>query len=110
MSDNQISDALKIMDIGESPITGRIYPKKEIENALKQLQEQIDSDTGCYGKINSPTPDQQTSHVQMDKNSHQLTEVFIEDDSVYGKIRILNAPHGTILKSLVSDGNYVSKG
>jgi hypothetical protein len=44
------------------------------------------------------------SVINLRNASHMVTSIWMEDNSVMGKVQVLNTPSGKILRELVSDG------
>lgn len=81
-----------------SPITGRIYPREEIENAIAKYQETIDKDV-AFGTLGPATPTMNIVDI-----SHKVKNITInEDGSVVADIEILDTPQGTFVQSLGID-------
>ena len=79
---------------------GRIYPKVVMEAAVnKYVLEQV-SKNRAVGELNHP--DGPT--VNLDKVSHLITDLRMENNDVMGKARILNTPMGNIVKGLLEGG------
>ena len=79
---------------------GRIYPKPIMEKAVdKYVSEQV-SKNRAVGEVNHP--DGPT--VNLDKVSHLITDLKMENNNVMGKARILDTPMGQIVKGLLEGG------
>jgi hypothetical protein len=78
---------------------GRVYPLKilgrEIENYQKLIKE-----SRALGELDHP----EDSVINLKNASHLVTETWWDGDTVMGKVRILDTPSGTILKSLMEGG------
>ena len=75
---------------------GRIYPQttlvREVENYKKLVRE-----NRAVGELDHPD----TSVVELKNVSHKVTDLWMEDNKVMGKIQVLNTPSGNILRGLV---------
>jgi len=81
-----------------SPITGRIYPREELEKAIAKYQETIDKDI-AFGTLG---PSEATINIV--DISHKVKNITInEDGSVVADIEILDTPQGTFVQSLGTD-------
>ena len=79
---------------------GRIYPKPIMENAVnKYVTEQVTTKR-AVGELNHP--DGPT--VNLDKVSHLITDLRMENNNVMGKAQILDTPMGKIVKGLLEGG------
>ena len=79
---------------------GRIYPKMIMEKAVnKYAKEQVETKR-AVGELNHP----EGPTVNLDKVSHLITELKVEDNNVMGKATILGTPMGEIVKGLLEGG------
>jgi hypothetical protein len=79
---------------------GRIYPKMIMENAVKKYAKEQVATKRAVGELNHP--DGPT--VNLDKVSHLITDLKVEDNNVMGKATILGTPMGEIVKGLLEGG------
>lgn len=79
---------------------GRNYPKRVMENAIKEYQQIIDSKRSL-GEMKHPSSPQ----VDIERASHIIESLKWEGNDVIGKARILtNLPMGMIAKGLIDEG------
>tara|TARA_B100000085_G_scaffold5319_1_gene4864 strand:- start:116 stop:778 length:663 start_codon:yes stop_codon:yes gene_type:complete len=79
---------------------GRIYPKMIMEKAVnKYAKEQVETKR-AVGELNHP----EGPTVNLDKVSHLITDLKVEDNNVMGKATILGTPMGEIVKGLLEGG------
>ena len=79
---------------------GRIYPKPIMEKAVsKYVTEQV-SKKRAVGELNHP----EGPTVNLDKVSHLITDLRVENNDVVGKAQILDTPMGQIVKGLLEGG------
>jgi len=79
-----------------SPLTGRIYPREEIEKAIEKYQEQIDKDVavGTMGEMRDK--------IEIGNISHKVTKLTINDErQIIADIELLNTPMGQIAQELI---------
>ena len=78
---------------------GRIYPYevlvREIENYTKLVKE-----NRALGELDHPDD----SVINLKNASHLVTSIWMEGDTVMGKVKVLDTPSGKVLKSLVESG------
>ena len=79
---------------------GRVYPKGVMESAVSRYVEDQVSKNRAVGELNHP--DGPT--VNLDKVSHLITDLKMENNNVMGKARILDTPMGQIVKGLLEGG------
>lgn len=77
---------------------GRIYPKSILEREVQNYQKYI-IERRALGELDHP----ESSVVSLQNACHNLVEVWMENDIVYGKSQILNTPSGKILQDLIED-------
>ena len=81
---------------------GRVYPHKtlvrEVENYKKVVKERR-----ALGELDRPDD----SVINLKNCSHMVTSVWMEENKVMGKIKVLETPSGKILKELVNGGATV---
>tara|TARA_Y100000593_G_C4259008_1_gene311189 strand:+ start:484 stop:1122 length:639 start_codon:yes stop_codon:yes gene_type:complete len=78
---------------------GRIYGNKILSREIKNYKK-IVSDKRALGELDHP----ESSVVNLQNVSHLVTDIWMENNSVMGKIKVLDTPSGKILRSLVDSG------
>ena len=78
---------------------GRMYPKDILQREIRNYQKFI-RENRALGECDHPD----SSVVELKNVSHIIREAYMEDDSVYGVVELLDTPCGKILKSLVESG------
>jgi hypothetical protein len=68
---------------------------KELKNYQKIVKEKR-----ALGELDHP----EDSVINLRNASHLVTEVWMDDKSVMGKVKVLDTPSGKILRSLVDSG------
>ena len=82
-------------------LNGRIYPRHEIERAVNDLSEQIQSYGGVLGELDNPD----TLVINVHNVSHTIEENHMRGNDGIGKMRILSStPSGKIVEGLLQDG------
>jgi hypothetical protein len=79
---------------------GRVYPKDEIHNAVKTLNEKIKKGFSVLGEADHPDD----LNINLDRVSHMITEMDIDGANGIGKLKILPTPMGNICKTLLESG------
>jgi hypothetical protein len=78
---------------------GRVYPYKvltrEVQNYKKLVKE-----NRALGELDHPDD----SVINLKNASHMVTDIWMEDKAVMGKVKVLDTPSGQVLKSLVESG------
>ena len=78
---------------------GRIYPKAILEREVRNYQKFI-QENRALGECDHPD----SSVVELKNVSHLIKEAYVEGDTVYGSVELLDTPCGKILQSLVESG------
>jgi len=78
---------------------GRVYPLKILGREMENYQKLI-KESRALGELDHP----EDSVINLKNDSHLVTETWWDGDTVMGKVRILDTPSGTILKSLMEGG------
>ena len=78
---------------------GRVYPKAILEREMKNYMLLV-KESRALGELDHPDD----SIINLKNASHMVTDVWWDNNSVMGKVKVLNTPSGKILQQLVSDG------
>ena len=79
---------------------GRIYPKDILEREIKKYAEGPVKERRATGELDHP----ESSVINLQNVSHNIVEVKMKGNDVYGKVEILSTPAGNILKELFRSG------
>ena len=77
----------------------RIYPVHEIKKAVDTLNKQIKDGSVC-GELDHP----EDLKINLDRVSHEITQMWMEGNDGYGKLKIVSTPMGNIAKTLLESG------
>ena len=78
----------------------RIYTKEEIHNAVKAINEKIKGGYSVLGEADHPDD----LNINLDRVSHNITEMDIDGANGIGKLKLLPTPMGNICKTLIESG------
>lgn len=78
----------------------RVYPVKEITNAVNTLNDQIKGGYSVLGEIDHPDD----LKVNLDRVSHMINEVWMDGPNGYAKMKILPTPMGNIIRTMFESG------
>lgn len=78
----------------------RVYPVNEIGRAVKTLNDQITSGYSVLGEVDHP----EGLTVNLDRVSHMISEMWMNDSNGYGKMKILPTPMGQLVKTMLESG------
>jgi hypothetical protein len=78
----------------------RVYPVNEIGRAVKTLNDQISGGYSVLGEVDHP----EGLNINLDRCSHMISEMWMEDANGYGKLKILPTPMGQLVKTMLEAG------
>ena len=78
----------------------RVYPVSEIGRAVKTLNDQVTGGYSVLGEVDHP----EGLNINLDRVSHMITEMWMEGDNGYGKLKILPTPMGSLVKTMLENG------
>lgn len=85
---------------GVKNANGRVYPVREIEKAVRTINDQIENGYPVVGETDHPND----LKINVDRISHDIKKMWMEGPNGYGKLRILSTPMGQLIRSLLEDG------
>ncbi len=78
----------------------RVYPAREIARAVNSITEKLSTGQSVMGELDHP----EELSINLDRVSHLITEMWIQDADGYGKLKIVPTPMGNIVKTLLQSG------
>jgi hypothetical protein len=79
---------------------GRVYPKGEIENAVKELKERISRDGPVAGECDHPD----NLGLALDRISHLIEDIWMDGPDGHAKFKVMPFGLGEIITGLVKHG------
>ena len=79
---------------------GRIYPREILEREINKYIEGPVREKRALGELDHP----ESSVINLQNVSHNVTKIKIMGDDVYGEVEILPTPAGKILQALFASG------
>tara|TARA_A100001201_G_scaffold134217_1_gene121709 strand:- start:694 stop:1317 length:624 start_codon:yes stop_codon:yes gene_type:complete len=79
---------------------GRVYPKDILTREAKNYNDNFISQKRALGELDHPD----SSVVNLQNVSHNITEMHFEGDNLLGTVEILTTPSGNILRELFKNG------
>ena len=79
---------------------GRVYPKDILTREAKNYSDNFIKQSRALGELDHPD----SSVVNLQNVSHNVTEMHFEGDSLLGTVEILRTPSGNILRELFKNG------
>jgi hypothetical protein len=78
---------------------GRIYPYNVLAREVKNYEKLV-KESRALGELDHPDD----SVINLKNASHLVTSIWMDKESVMGKVKVLDTPAGLVLKSLVEAG------
>ncbi len=78
----------------------RVYPVHEITKAVKTLNDQILNDYSILGEADHPDD----LKINLDRVSHMIVSMWMEQNNGYGKLKILPTPMGQLIRTMLENG------
>lgn len=78
----------------------RVYPVKEIANAVETVQKKIEEGFPVLGECDHPPE----LTVNVDRVSHIIENMWMDGPNGYGKLKIVPTPMGNIIRTLIESG------
>jgi hypothetical protein len=78
---------------------GRIYPYNVLAREVKNYEKLV-KESRALGELDHPDD----SVINLKNASHLVTSLWMDGESVMGKVKVLETPSGKVLKSLVEAG------
>lgn len=90
----------KLIEFDKENRNGRIYPKE----LMNPIMEQLNNKSTIYGELGQ---DNASMDVTLSNVSHTVENIYINDNAIYGDIRILDTPKGKIVKELLNNNQTI---
>lgn len=78
----------------------RVYPLKEISNAVTSLNEKIKT----YGPVPGEAEHPDGLNINLDRISHSISEMWMDGKNGMGKLTLLPTPLGNVIRTLLENG------
>ena len=79
---------------------GRIYPVEILDKEVKRYVKENVKKNRAYGELGHPA----SPTINLDRVSHMIKDLKLEDKNFIGKAKIMDTPYGKIVKSLIDEG------
>ena len=79
---------------------GRIYPVEILDKEVKRYMKENVKKNRAYGELGHPD----SPTINLDRVSHMIKDLKLEDKNFIGKAKIMDTPYGKIVKSLIDEG------
>ena len=78
----------------------RVYPTFEISKAVQKISDTIAGGQSVLGAVDHP----EDLKINLDRVSHMLTNMYMEGNNGYGKLKILPTPMGKLVETMLQSG------
>jgi len=78
----------------------RVYPLREIATAVNNINEKIKGGFSVLGELDHP----EELTINLDRASHIITDMWMDGNDGYGKLKILPTPMGLIAETMLKAG------
>jgi Prohead core protein serine protease len=78
----------------------RIYPANEIQRAVSDMNERMKRGESIVGEADHP----EELNINIDRISHEITEMRMDGVNGIGKLKIIPTPMGSIIRTLLESG------
>jgi hypothetical protein len=75
----------------------RVYPVREISNAVDRINEMLSKGESVLGECDHP----EELTINLDRVSHMITKMWMDGPSGMGKLKIIETPMGNIIRTLI---------
>ena len=78
----------------------RVYPTFEISKAVQKISDTIAGGQSVLGAVDHP----EDLKINLDRVSHMLTNMYMDGNNGYGKLKILPTPMGKLVETMLQSG------
>ena len=89
----------KLQEGGVVNGNGRVYPPQILMREVKNYKKLV-KERRALGELDHP----EDSVINLKNASHMVTDIWMDNNAVMGKVQVLNTPSGQVLQSLVESG------
>ena len=79
---------------------GRLYATEILDKEVKRYMKENVKKNRAYGELGHPD----SPTINLDRVSHMIKDLKLEDKNFIGKAKIMDTPYGKIVKSLIDEG------
>lgn len=95
-----------ILNLDVPNANGRTYTTETAQAMVDQATKRMSDGHALFGELGYPTGEP-FSTVDLNRVSHQITEVRVEDGKLIGKMKLLDTPMGNIARTLLDEAPHV---
>lgn len=82
---------------GVRNLNERVYPVREIAKAVEHVNDTLQKGESVLGECDHP----EELTINLDRVSHMITSMWMDENAGYGKLKILPTPMGNIIRTLI---------
>ena len=82
---------------------GRVYSKDILVREAKKYMEEFVKNGNAFGELDHP----ESPVVSLKNASHVVKDLYWKGDDLMGKVELLNAPAGNIVKEIITAGHTI---
>lgn len=87
-----------LLKADEVNLNGRMYTQEALKQMVESYKEKIQNGS-AFGELGYPSE----TFTALDNVSHKITDISIEDKTLFGTIEILDTPKGEELKNIIDN-------
>jgi hypothetical protein len=89
----------ELLKIGEKNLNGRIYTEEAVNEMVNQFMWKRNTNGVFFGQMGFP----EDMDVSLSKVSHSVERIWVENNTLYGEIRILDTPEGNKIRDIMAE-------
>lgn len=89
----------ELLKIGEKNLNGRIYTEEAVNEMVNQFTWIRNTNGVFFGQMGFP----EDLDVNLSKVSHSVERIWVENNTLYGEIRILDTPEGNKIRDIMAE-------
>lgn len=88
----------ELLKIGVKNLNERIYTEEAVNEMVNQFMEKKNSIGVFFGQMGFP----EDMEINLSRVSHDVERIWVENNILYGEIRVLDTPEGEKIKNIMS--------
>ena len=79
---------------------GRIYPVREISNAVDKINDTLRQGESVFGECDHP----EELNINLDRVTHMITQMWMDGPNGLGKLKIIETDKGILVRTIIQAG------
>lgn len=88
-----------LLKIGEKNLNDRIYTEEAVNKMIDQFNEKRNAYGVFFGQMGFP----EDMEIHFQHITHDVERIWVEDNTLYGEIKLLDTPKGNDIKNIMSE-------